>query len=220
MNKEYILTQSAPQIQYLANADPNLGLLIKTVGEISYTLSDDPFSFLVNTIVCQMLSKKVADVISARLLEKCKGSLTVSAVSKLAAEDLRAVGLSGSKAKYIFNLADAASRIGFNNLVDLSDAEVIQSLTSIKGIGVWSAKMYLIFVLGREDVLPYEDVAFLQSYYWMYSAQNEKKAEVEKRCAAWKPYSTIAARYLYMALDTGLTKKPFPEIVLINPRTI
>ncbi len=69
--------------------------------------------------------------------------------------------------------------------------------------------MYLIFVLDRPDILPTEDVAFLQAYEWLYKTKDRSKESVEKRCKKWKPYSSVAARYLYRALDSGLTKEEF-----------
>lgn len=69
--------------------------------------------------------------------------------------------------------------------------------------------MYLIFVLDRQDILPYEDVTFLQSYEWMYKTKDRSKESIAKRCKKWNPYSSIASRYLYHALDLGLTKEEF-----------
>lgn len=91
----------------------------------------------------------------------------------------------------------------------LNDADVIKQLTPIKGIGQWTAKMYLIFVLNREDILPIEDVAFLQSYKWLYKTNDVSKESIQKKCRKWKPYSSIAARYMYRALDIGLIKEEF-----------
>lgn len=87
--------------------------------------------------------------------------------------------------------------------------DVIKKLTSVRGIGNWTAKMYLLFVLGRQDILPYEDGAFLQSYRWMYRTDECATQAVLKRCKKWKPYSSIASQYLYRALDMGLTKTEF-----------
>ena len=87
--------------------------------------------------------------------------------------------------------------------------DVIHEMTKIRGIGTWTAKMYLIFVLNRPDVLPVEDGAFLQSYRWAYKTNNCKPATLMKKCKKWKPYSSIAARYLYRALDSRLTKEEF-----------
>lgn len=80
---------------------------------------------------------------------------------------------------------------------------------ALHGIGKWTAKMYLIFVLDRQEILPYEDIAFLQSYEWLYKTKDRSKKSIEKKCKKWKPYSSIASRYLYKALDTGLTKESF-----------
>ena len=68
---------------------------------------------------------------------------------------------------------------------------------------------YLLFVLNRQDILPLEDVAFLQAYGWLYKTQDRSRSSVEKKCRKWKPYSSIAARYLYRALDDGYTKQEF-----------
>ena len=91
----------------------------------------------------------------------------------------------------------------------MDDPDVIKMLTSIKGIGNWSAKMYLIFALNRQDILPFEDMAFLQTYQWMYKTSDCKPASVSAKCKKWRPYSSIAARYMYRALDMGLTKEEF-----------
>ena len=102
-----------------------------------------------------------------------------------------------------------AGDLVLEDLPDMSDTEVYKKLTKIRGIGSWTAKMYLLFVLDRQDILPIEDVAFLQSYRWMYKTDDVSKESVLKKCRKWKPYSSIAARYLYRALDMGLTKEPF-----------
>ena len=91
----------------------------------------------------------------------------------------------------------------------MTDEAALKELVSLHGIGIWTAKMYLIFVLDRQDILPFEDVAFLQSYKWLYKAEDVSKASIEKKCKKWKPYSSIAARFLYRALDMGFTKKEF-----------
>ena len=91
----------------------------------------------------------------------------------------------------------------------LSDEEVICSLTKLHGIGNWTAKMFLIFVLNRPDILPVEDGAFLQTYRWVYKTDDCSEKAVSKKCQKWKPYSSIASRFFYQALDAGLTKKEF-----------
>ena len=90
-----------------------------------------------------------------------------------------------------------------------SDAEVIAALTKIRGIGSWTAKMYLIFVLNRPNILPFENGAFLQVYRWMYKTDDTNRKAVEQKRQKWKPYSAIAARFLYRALDSEFTKSEF-----------
>ena len=91
-------------------------------------------------------------------------------------------------------------------LDSMSDQEVIRGLTKQNGIGTWTAKMYLVFVLDRQNVLPCEDIAFLQGCKWAYKTDDISKQSVEKRCRKWRPFSSIAARF-FKALDMELTKE-------------
>lgn len=159
-------------------------------------------------VVGQMLSNKAADAIAARLYTLCGGALTADAILRHDAPALRRIGLSKNKVEYILNIAALTEEQPqfLNALEHLPDEEVIKKLTALRGIGTWSAKMYLIFVLNRPDVLPFEDGAFLQAYRWLYETDDLKPAVIIKRCAPWSPYSSIAARYMYRALDHGLTR--------------
>jgi len=208
MGELIILTQKSDPVQYLAERDLKLRQAFALIGDLSFRLYDDPYSFLVETIASQMLSSKVADIICGRISHACNGSLTPETVCKFSAEDLRSLGLSNAKSRSILELTGAV-RVGELDLAALysaADEDVMKSITSIRGLGNWSAKMFLIFVLGREDVLPYEDAAFLQAYSWLYKTDKLKKVDVEKKCRKWKPYSSVAARYLYRLLDGGFTK--------------
>jgi len=88
--------------------------------------------------------------------------------------------------------------------------EIVGQMISskVKGIGVWTSKMYLIFFLKRKDVLPYEDVAFIQAFKWLYDSNEATSESIKNTCEKWKPYSSIGALYMYRALDSGLTKIP------------
>ena len=158
-----------------------------------------------------MLSNKAADVIHSRLVDLCNGDLTTETVSSLSDSEIRAIGISQSKTGYIRAITQAvkSGHLDFSALQEKSDAEIIKELTGIRGIGKWTAKMYLIFVLDRPDVLPYEDIAFQQSYKWLYKTEDVSRVAIENKCKKWKPYSSIASRYLYRALDEGLTKSEF-----------
>ena len=204
---------SSPEVLHLIKNDPALSTAIERVGDLSYTLYDEPYSFMVNTIIGQMLSNKVADVLSARMLALCGGSVSPAAVAALSEAELRGIGISSAKVKYISGLtAHIISEPDFFEVLSgLPDDELLKQMIKLHGVGSWSAKMFMIFVLNRPDVLPYEDGAFLQSYKWLYETQDTATASIKSRCSAWKPYSSIAARFLYRALDSGLTKTPISK---------
>ncbi len=204
------------EIQALCKADARLALVIKHYGDLSYTPHPDPFAHTVENIIGQMLSNKAADAIATRLYKLCGGELTLASILRLDIPSLRSIGISGQKAEYIMLMAELLHDKPdfFDTLVHLPDIEVIKKLTALRGIGPWSAKMYLIFVLNRLDVLPYEDGAFLQSYKWLYETDNVKSPSIIERCEMWKPYSSLAARYLYRALDSGMTRNTDLRIAL------
>ena len=158
-----------------------------------------------------MLSNKVADIIFDRLQELCHGEVSPDTISSLSDEQILTIGTSRPKVKSIRALTNATKNgtLDFSMFPKMSDNEVMQELTAIRGIGNWSAKMYLIFALDRQDVLPFEDKAFLQAYSWAYKTNDYSPNTVIKRCKKWKPYSSIAARCMYRALDMGLTKQEF-----------
>jgi|GEM_PF-91091 len=205
------LSGNSKEILYLSSKDKHLAQVISSIGPISYAPHKDGYAFLVHEIIEQMLSVKAGAKIYARLKVLCGGRITIKAVGKLSAKQIKSIGTSKAKVGYIQALTKAlkTKELGLPSLRKLDDDDVIKALTSIRGLGIWSAKMYLIFVLNRNDVLPYEDAAFLQSYEWLYKTKDRSKEAVKKKCKKWKPYSSIAARYLYRALDEGLTKEEF-----------
>lgn len=206
------LDESSESVRYLRQKDRRLAKVIGMVGPITYRPYDDSlYDFMVREIIEQMLSTKAASKIYGRLKELCAGEVTPEAISHLSDEQIKGIGTSRPKTRYIRNLTDAfcQGRIVLSDLQEMSDAEAIRTLTQVQGIGTWTAKMVLIFALDRQDVLPFEDVAFLQGYGWMYGTQDRSPAAVQRRCKKWSPYSSVAARYLYRALDMGLTKEEF-----------
>ena len=207
-----ILDMNHPAVLYLCEHDRRLEKVIKVVGPIHYSLhGDNSYAFLIHEIIEQMLSVKAGQKIFARFAELCGGAISPDYVSKLSIEEIKEAGMSRSKARSILGLTTAIinGTIDLDSLCKMSDMEVIKQLTSIHGIGKWTAKMYLLFVLGRPDVLPYEDGAFLQTYRWLYNTLDCSPKAVEQKCRKWKPYSSVAARYFYRALDMGLTKTEF-----------
>lgn len=211
MLKIITLNAESKSIQHLCKKDKRLAKVISMVGPISYFPYEDGFAFIVHEIIEQMLSIKAGAKIYARLEDLCNGNISVESIDSLTDEQILSIGTSSSKVAYIRGVTEAvkAGIIDFSTLPLMNDKEVMKVLTSLKGIGNWTAKMYLIFVLDRPDILPIEDVAFLQAYEWLYKTKDRSKESVEKKCKKWKPYSSVAARYLYHALDSGLTKEEF-----------
>lgn len=207
-----ILNMNHPAVQYLCKQDKRLAKVINMVGAIRYTLHcEDPYAFLIHEIIEQMLSVKVGQIIYGRLEALCDGEISPEAVKRLSDEEIKSIGTANSKVDYIRNVTNAvlSGELDFSQLESLSDLEAMRKLMAVRGIGIWTAKMYLMFVMDRPNVLPVEDVAFLQAYQWMYKTNDRSKDSVAKRCKKWSPYSTTASRYLYRALDMGFTKNEF-----------
>ena len=210
MAKEKHLTMCDESIRYLMDKDFRLKTLIGEIGEIHYkTHDDDPYGFLIHEILEQMLSVKAAQKIHERLVMLCEGEVSPEKIMMMDADTLKSIGTSIQKVKYIKSLTEAVTcgRIDLLSLQNSSDDSVMSTLTEIPGIGNWTAKMFLIFVLDRLDVLPYEDGAFKQSFKWLYDTEDTSKENIIETCRCWSPYSSVASRYLYRALDSGLTKK-------------
>lgn len=211
MTKAIVLTPESESIKHLCKKDKRLAKTISMVGPISYRITETPYSFLVTTIVGQMLSNKVAVVINNRLKALCGGAIHADVMNRMTDEEIHSIGISAAKVRYIRTLTDEIEQgtIDFAAIALMSDKDALNQLTSIHGIGKWTAKMYLIFILDRQDILPLEDVAFQQGYGWLYKTNDFTPAVITARCKKWKPYSSIAARYMYRALDDGFTKEEF-----------
>lgn len=206
------LDMDTPSVQYLCKKCKRLAKVIEMVGPIQYTPHDeDAYAFLVHEIIEQMLSVKAGQKIYGRLEKLCGGEISPARISALTDEQIRSTGTSSAKVEYIRNITNAITNgtLDFSSMRQFSDEDIIASLTKIRGIGKWTAKMYLMFVLDRQDILPFEDGAFLQVYRWMYKTQDCSEKAVTAKCKKWKPYSSIASRFCYRALDAGMTKEEF-----------
>jgi len=158
----------------------------------------------VKSIVYQQLSGRVANVIFGRLVKAAGGKLTPENVLKLRPGRMRALGLSGQKTAYIRDLARHTrdGRVDFEELLDLPDEAVIERLTEVKGVGVWTAHMFLIFALRRVDVLPWGDLGIRAAIRKAYGlAELPQPAEMETLAARWRPYCTVASWYLWRSLE-------------------
>ena len=192
-------------ILHLKKADPVLAGIIDRVGEYRIQFREPAFETLVRSIVYQQLSGRVALVIFERLLNLMpERLLTPAAVLALTVEQMRAVGLSGQKTAYIRDLAARtfAGEVDFALLSGLSDHQVIETLTRVKGVGVWTAHMFLIFALQRPDVLPVGDLGVRTAMRKAYRMRAlPKPARMEKIASAWRPWCSVASWYLWRSLD-------------------
>jgi len=193
-------------IIHLKKKDAVLRRIIETVGPYRMEFLEPVFSTLVRSIVYQQLSGRVARVIYNRLLEAADtgSGLTPQAILKLTPARLRKIGLSRQKSAYILDLARRTHEgsVVFETMHQLNDQEVIEHLTAVKGIGVWTAHMFLIFALRRTDVLPTGDLGVRMAIRKAYElSELPKPAEIEAIAGAWRPYCSIAAWYLWRSLD-------------------
>lgn len=191
-------------IEHLRRSDPVLAGIIERVGEYAIEFRDPGFETLVRSIVYQQLSGRVASVIFGRLKVATKDVLTPENVLRLRPSRMRALGLSTQKTAYIRDLArhtrDGA--VVFDDLPQAEDAEVIRHLTQVKGIGVWTAHMFLIFALQRPDVLPTGDLGIRSAMKKAYNLPDlPTPVEMEELGARWRPYCSVASWYLWRSLD-------------------
>jgi len=191
-------------IHHLRRSDPILSEIIDRVGEYRIDFRNPDFETLVKSIVYQQLSGRVASVIFGRLLHAVHGVVTPESILKLRPSRMRTLGLSTQKTAYIRDLARHTrdGEVIFHELPGLSDEEVIERLTRVKGIGVWTAHMFLIFALRRADVLPTGDLGIRSAIRKAYKmAELPQPAEIEAIAKRWRPYCTVASWYLWRSLD-------------------
>jgi len=187
-------------IVHLKKSDPVMRGIIERVGAYKIEHREPSFETLVRSIVYQQLSGRVASVILGRLVAK----VTPDAILKLTPARMRKAGLSKQKTAYIRDLARKTNKghIKFETLEDLSDLEVIEHLTQVKGIGVWTAHMFLIFALRRPDILATGDLGVRVAIRKAYQLEElPLPKQVEELAVAWRPYSSVAVWYLWRSLE-------------------
>ncbi len=189
-------------------ADPVLYAVMGKLPDITISASTDYFTSLCEAIVSQQLSEKAGATIWNRFVGLFpKGHVTPERVLALPDEKIRAVGPSWSKISYIKNIARAVleTALPFDMFPSLSNEEIIIHLTKIKGIGPWTAEMFLMFTLGREDVFSYGDLGLRHGIQKLYKFKDEPtRKQMEKIVKKWSPYRTYAARILWKILEIDL----------------
>lgn len=191
--------------QHLQHADPILGAVIERLGPLEERPPDeDHFAALCRIVVGQQLSTTVARAIWSRVLEKFDGPPTPARVLSATTEELRAPGLSGAKARTLQALAAHISegKLDIAHLETLSDAEIAREITAVKGLGPWSADIFLMFHLNRPDVLPVGDLGIREAARRLYDLdERPDAAKLIEIAESWRPHRTLASRYLWRFLD-------------------
>lgn len=207
------LKKNSPALADLSSFDPKLGVLINLVGEYSLPLRTDYFASLVRAIIGQQLSVKVAATIWNRTCQLCN-SVKPDVILSLSADELRNIGLSKSKIIYIKDLSEKvlANEINLAEFNSLDDSEVINTLTKVKGIGRWTAEMFLIFSLGRPDILSADDLGLRRAVKWLYTLPElPTPKEMQNYGESLKPHRTAASLYLWEAINRGyVNEHPLP----------
>jgi DNA-3-methyladenine glycosylase II len=196
-------TPDSPEVRHLAAADPTLGSLIERVGPIEQPLEADHYASLASAIVSQQLSDKAAATIWRRLVTALGGGPSPHVILSADETLLRGAGLSRSKASFLRDLAKRISSgsLDLARVATLPDDDVIEELLVVKGIGRWTAEMFLIFSLGRPDVLAVDDGALRSTVGWLYGIDGGASREAVAAIGdAWRPYRTAASLYLWEGL--------------------
>ena len=203
------------KVKYLITTDDKLGKLIKYINKTELIIEEDGFKCIVKYIIGQQISDKARETIWQRVCAILK-NITPENILAINDNELRKVGLSERKINYIKILASAviSEDINFYDFKELTNEEIIKKLTALKGIGQWTAEMYLIFSLGRENVLSKGDGTIRRTIQWMYDLEKLPSSEILlKYFSSWTQYATIVSSYLLKSIELGLVQRPFNEII-------
>ena len=201
MDKEKI----GQALQHLRRSDPVMRNLIQRAGPFRLKLRRNRFHALVSSILSQQISGKAAASIRARLEEYVAPErISPETLGRLTPKQLRGVGVSPQKASYLLDLAERVGSGGLrlHRLARMTDEEVIEALIRVKGIGVWTAQMFLIFSLGRLDVFPHDDLGVRVAIRNLYGLDDLPDKETSHRIAMrWRPYASVASWYCWRSLE-------------------
>jgi DNA-3-methyladenine glycosylase II len=191
-------------VAHLMKRDRILRKIIPQHPEVHLLTRDEPFVTLARAVVGQQISVKSADASWERCVAACSRRVSPAAVTRVGIEGLREAGLSQRKSEYVLDLATHFQQrlVHPDQWAAMDDEEVITELTAIRGIGRWTAEMFLIFNLRRPDILPLDDAGLLRAISLHYfSGEPVSRFEAREVAQAWKPWCTVATWYLWRSLD-------------------
>lgn len=191
------------ETEYLKKKDPKLGEIIERIGHIDREIDPDLFSSVIHQIVGQQISTKAQETIWNRIQEQL-GEVNANTVLNAGADKLQSFGISFRKADYILDFAKKVQEGEFDleAIWEKSDEEVIRELSALRGIGVWTAEMLLLFCMERQNVLSYDDLAIQRGLRMVYHHRKIDKKLFEKYRRRYSPYGSVASLYLW-AVSNG-----------------
>jgi len=192
-------------LKHFRKADPVIAGLIRSLGPFEPKQRRGRFQVLVGSIISQQISTSAARAIRGRLDERLSpGTITAAKLASLSVDELRAIGISRQKAEYLLDLAThvLSGKISLRRLGNMPDEAVIEELVQVRGIGVWTAQMFLMFSLNRLDVFPFDDLGIRNAIRNLYKLDEmPSKAEGRAISEPWKPYRSVASWYCWRSLD-------------------
>ena len=199
------------ETDYLKSRDKQLGRAIDRIGYVYRAADPDLFSAVVRHIIGQQISTAAQTTLWNRLTGRL-GTVDADGLLVLGREELQAVGMSFRKADYILDFARRVREGSFrpDELWSLSDEQVVEALTALKGVGVWTAEMILIFCMGRPNVLSYGDLAILRGMRMLYRHREIDRARFQRYRRRYTPYGTVASLYLWAVAGGALPELTDP----------
>ena len=198
-------------LRHLRRSDPVMRDVIRKAGPFTMGRHRNRFRALVFSILGQQISGKAAASIRVRLVDYLQpDQISPHSIARLTPEKLRSVGVSPQKAGYLLDLAErvASGGLRLDRVARMADEDVIEVLIQVKGIGVWTAQMFLIFSLGRLDVFPHDDLGVRMAIRNLYGLDELPNKEVSHRIATpWRPYASVASWYCWRSLEFKRTEK-------------
>ncbi len=192
-------------LRHLRRVDPVMRAVIRKAGPFRLKLRRDRFYSLVSSILAQQISGKAAASIRARLEEYlAPDKISAETLIRLNPRQLRKIGVSPQKSVYLLDLAERvrSGQLQLDRLARMTDDGVIDALVQVKGIGVWTAQMFLIFSLGRLDVFPHDDLGVRSAIRSLYGLVDLPDKETSHRIALpWRPYASVASWYCWRSLE-------------------
>ena len=191
------------EIAHLKRADTTLGKAIELIGHLERPINPDLFSSLISSIVAQQISSKAADTVWKRMVERF-GEITPKTIDTASAEDIQQCGISMRKAIYIKDTAErvVSGKFDIYALHSLGDEELCKKLSELKGIGVWTAEMLMIFSMQRPNILSWDDLAIQRGIRMLYKHRKVTKELFLKYKKRYSPYASVASLYLW-AIASG-----------------